>query len=205
MDFAEIQFPPDIAYGSSGGPMFSTEIVVGHNGSERRNRSWSQARARYTIASGIKTPQQMSDILAFFRARGGRATGFRFKDWSDFSGAAQPLGIGNGAQRKFQLVKLYGSGSQEQIRPIQKPVSGSVTIYAGSVAVSSGVGVDTTSGMVTFATAPASGVILTADYAFDVPVRFDTDALDVALEDVGAQNARDIALIELRLPLASLE
>lgn len=205
MDFADTQFPTDIAYGSSGGPVFSTEVVVGHNGSERRNHSWSQARARYNIGSGIKTPEQMAALIAFFRARAGRATGFRFKDWSDFSGVGQSLGVGDGARKKFQLVKHYSDGGQEQVRPILKPVGGSVTIHANGLAVSSGVSVDPTTGVVSFATAPATGTTLTADYEFDVPVRFDTDSLDVALEDVGAQNARDIALVELRLPLSSLE
>lgn len=205
MDFAETQFPTDIAYGSSGGPVFSTEVVVGHNGSERRNQSWSQARARYNLGSGIKTPEQMAALIAFFRARAGRATGFRFKDWSDFVGLNQPLGIGNGTRRQFPLVKRYSDGGQQQLRPITKPVHGSVTIYANGVAVSEGVSVNPTNGVVTFTIAPAAGITLTADYEFDVPVRFDTDHLDVALEDVGTQNVRDIALIELRLPLADME
>jgi uncharacterized protein (TIGR02217 family) len=35
---------------------------------------------------------------------------------------------------------------------------------------------------VTFATAPALGVEVTADFEFDVPVRFDTDHMAVTIE-----------------------
>ncbi len=204
MDFAETQFPTDIAYGSAGGPVFATELVVGASGAERRNRLWSQARARYQVGTGVKSEAQMRALIAFFRARGGRATGFRFKDWSDFQGVNEPLGVGNGAQKKFQLVRRYGNGGQEQLRPVLKPVGGTVRIYVDGALVS-GLSISTVTGVVSFATAPASGVVLTADFEFDVPVRFDTDALEITLEDVGAQNVRDLPLIELRLPTPSLE
>ena len=79
-DFAEIQFPTDISYGASGGPVYLTEIVTSLSGHEQRNSKWSQARAKYNVASGIKTEAQWKALIAFFRARRGMAVGFRFKD-----------------------------------------------------------------------------------------------------------------------------
>ena len=203
-DFAEVQFPTDIAYGSLGGPVFSTDVTPSQSGFEQRNSNWAQARARYNVAHGLKSRAQMDALLAFFRARRGRAQGFRFKDWSDFHASGQGIGLGNGAAKQFQLVKRYGSGGGEQIRPILKPVSGSVEIRVNGTVQSSGVGVDAASGVVTFTTAPAAATVITAGFDFDVPVRFDSDAMEVTLEEVEAFTAREIPLVELRLPLPLL-
>jgi uncharacterized protein (TIGR02217 family) len=77
-------------------------------------------------------------------------------------------------------------------------VAGSVSVALDGVAQASGWSVDTTTGQITFTTAPASGVIVTAGFEFDVPVRFDTDQLDVThdLERLGSITS--IPLIEVR-------
>jgi uncharacterized protein (TIGR02217 family) len=198
MSFAEIRFPDDISYGSSGGPGFSTSIVVTEGGHEKRNARWQQARARYNVAHGIKTKAQLEALIAFFRARKGRAYGFRFKDWSDYQGIGQILGTGNGSRKDFQLVKTYASGSASDTRLIRKPVAGSVSIYVNTALVSAGVSVNTTTGVVSFSTAPASGAIISADFEFDVPVRFDTDTLSASLEAYGVHSWLDIPLVEVR-------
>ena len=65
------------------------------------------------------------------------------------------------------------------MRRIVKPVTGTVRVALAGVEQLSGWSVETTNGIVTFDTAPASGVLITAGFEFDVPVRFDTDRLDV--------------------------
>lgn len=67
--FDNVRFPVDIAYGSSGGPEFSTDVVTTFGGHEQRNVNWSGARARYNIAWGVKTQAQLTALTAFFRAR----------------------------------------------------------------------------------------------------------------------------------------
>lgn len=69
MAFIEVRFPTDIAYGSAGGPEYSTDIVITQGGYEQRNSNRSQARARYNVAHGIKSQEQLSTLIAFFRAR----------------------------------------------------------------------------------------------------------------------------------------
>ncbi|NOX74842.1 MAG: DUF2460 domain-containing protein, partial [Alphaproteobacteria bacterium] len=51
---------------------------------------------------------------------------------------------------------------------------------------------------VTFTIAPASGVVLTAGFEFDVPVRFDTDQLDVTHDIERLGSITSIPLIEVR-------
>lgn len=198
MAFVEVQFPSDISYGSSGGPEYATDIVASQNGYEQRNIVWQQARARYNVAHGVKTKTQLDALIAFFRARKGRAIGFRFKDWSDYQAATQTIGTGNGTATQFQLVRNYVSGAVTETRTIQKPVSGTVQIYKNAVLQTSGVSVDSATGVVTFTAAPASGVVITASFEFDVPVRFDTDRLSARLEAYGVHSWLDIPLIEVR-------
>ena len=198
MSFHEIRFPTDISYGSSGGPEFSTDVVITNSGYEQRNINWEEARGRYNVAHGVKTESMLADLLAFFRARKGRAYGFRFKDWADYKASNQNIGTGNGVKTQFQLVKKYQS-SVTVSRNITKPVSGSVKIYKNGVLQLSGYSVDHTSGIVTFTSAPASLMAITADYEFDVPVRFDTDRLSARMESYGASSWTDIPLVEVRV------
>jgi len=198
MAFHDVQFPSDISYGSSGGPQYLTDVVMNHAGFEQRNIHWQQARARYNVAHGVKTQTQLDTLIAFFRARKGRAHSFRFKDWTDYEAAAQTLGTGTGSLRDFQLVKRYSSGGVDEVRNVTLPVAGSVSVYVNG-ALSSGVSVNLTSGMVTFSTAPASGAVITADFQFDVPVRFDTDQLSARLENYGVRSWLDIPIVEVRV------
>ncbi len=200
MAFTEVCFPTDIAYGSSGGPEYSTDIVITHGGYEQRNINWAQARAKYNVAHGIKTQAQLDILIAFFRARKGRANGFRFKDWSDYKATGQTIGTGNGANKVFQLIKTYESGSVYETRIINKPVSGSVSVYKNSVLQSeSAYSLDTSNGVITFIAAPANNVVITADFEFDVPVRFDTDRLSAILDSYGVTSWNDIPLVEIKI------
>ena len=197
--FHEVRFPDAIAYGATGGPEYLTDIVILQSGFEQRNQNWDSARARYDVSTGIKNRMQATEVISFFRARKGRAYGFRFKDWSDYRVTGQLIGTGNGTQTAFQLTKTYTSGGENETRPLKKPVSGTVKIYKDSVLQSSGVTVDYTTGVVTFTTAPAAGVLITADCEFDVPVRFDTDRLAIRIQSHELFVWDQIPLIEIRL------
>jgi uncharacterized protein (TIGR02217 family) len=145
--------------------------------------------------------------VAFFEARNGRLYGFRFKDWSDFKSslpsmargfADQPIGTGTGSNRFFQLAKTYTSGAQSWTRAIVKPVAGTVRVALGGVEQLSGWTVDTTTGIVSFTTAPGSGVAVAAGFDFDVPVRFDSDSMDVNLDIERLGSITSIPLMEIR-------
>jgi uncharacterized protein (TIGR02217 family) len=95
-------------------------------------------------------------------------------------------------------MKRYASGAQSWTRAIAKPVAGSVRIALSGVEQPSGWSVDTTTGVVTFSAAPGAGVAITAGFEFDVPVRFDADALDVTLDLERLGSITSIPLLELR-------
>lgn len=198
MSFAEIRFPDSISFGSIGGPEFSTNIVELRSGYEQRNINWSQARLSYNIAYGIKTKSQLDELIKFFFARKGRAIGFRFKDWIDYSAIGENLGVGNGVTIEFQLKKTYISGCETYERKIIKPVFGTVRIYIDGIEILNGFSINVTTGIVKFNVAPAVGVLITADFEFDVPVRFNTDKLDINLQSLNSGKIQEIKIVEVR-------
>ena len=209
MTFDEVRLPPELALGARGGPERRTEIVTLGSGFEHRNQLWAHSRRRWNVGYGIRSLAHLEEIVAFFEQRRGRMRGFRFKDRLDFRSAAagmastaadQTIGEGDGTTRAFQLCKTYGSGSDIYTRPIGKPVAGTVLIALDGDEVDPGDWVlDSATGLVTFDTAPADGAAITAGFAFDVPVRFDTDLLEIDAGAFEAGAVPDIPIVEIRL------
>ena len=77
-------------------------------------------------------------------------------------------------------------------------MAGTAALALNGVTQITGWTVNTTTGVVTFAAAPALGVAITAGFEFDVPVRFDTDSLDVTLDFERLGSITSIPLIEVR-------
>ncbi len=207
MAFHEVRFPDNISRGARGGPERRTQIVEMASGDEERNGSWADSRRRYDASYGIRKADDLAAVTAFFEARRGRLYGFRWKDWADHKSGLpsagilatdQPIGTGNGATNTFQLVKRYTSGAQSWTRTITKPVAGTVALALNGVTQITGWTINTTTGAVSFAAAPAPGVMITAGFEFDVPVRFDTDTLDVTLDFERLGSITSIPLIEVR-------
>ena len=197
--FHEVQFPPDISYGVTGGPEYSTDVVITGSGYEQRNINWSQARCKYQAAHGVKNENQMKRLLAFFRARRGKAYGFRFKDWLDYTGTGEIIGVGDGITTDFQLIKTYtDDAGYTEVRKIRKPVAGTVKVYMDNVRQTT-LSVNVTTGVITFTTAPSQGAVITADYEFDVPVRFDTDHCPQSIKEWDIYSWDNIPLIEIRI------
>jgi uncharacterized protein (TIGR02217 family) len=209
--FHEVLFPLDIALKSAGGPERRTEIVITGSGREERNARWAHSRRRYDAGYGIKTLDALSAVVAFFEERRGRLFGFRWRDRLDHSSAApgagispldQLIGTGDGVQASFSLQKTYGADYAPYQRTIAKPVSGSVRVAVAGSEVTEGVAFtcDVTTGVVTFLAGhiPAAGAAVQAGFLFDVPVRFDTDYLEVDLSAFAAGAIPKIPLVEIR-------
>ena len=211
MSFHEILFPLDIALRSVGGPQRRTELVSFGSGREARNARWADSRRRYDAGYGVKTLEALQAVVAFFEERRGQLYGFRWRDRLDHASAApgaplspldQGIGIGDGVTATFQLVKTYGAGFAPYAREIRKPVVGSVRVaVAGGELSGTAFSCDTTTGIVTFLAGhiPAVGAAVTAGFLFDVPVRFDTDYLEVDLSAFAAGAIPKIPLLEIRV------
>jgi len=201
--FDDVRFPLPVGPGASGGAMWRTDVVILASGAEVRNARWAGSRRRWDIASAVCSTRDLALLAAFFEARMGRLRGFRFRDPADHSSAMpgqapghqdQSIGTGDGATDTFQLGKAYGG----LVKPVTKPVEGTVGIAVDGVPQVSGWAVDCLSGAVTFDTPPGPGAALTAGFEFDWPVRFDTDRLDITHELIGAGRAVSVPIIEIR-------
>lgn len=213
MSFVEVQFPPSISMGATGGPRFNTSITQLSSGTEQRNINWTHARGEWDVSHGLKTDAQINELIDFFNARQGKAYGFRFKDWSDYRlprwietpgdlDAIPVLFTTNGATRTFQLTKAYGSGSVTYVRPITKPTVGSLQLLNNGVQMTpvTDFAVDTTTGIVTLSTAIAAttGHLIAGSCEFDVPVRFDTDDMKITVTMVDNYSWNAIPIVEIR-------
>jgi uncharacterized protein (TIGR02217 family) len=208
MAFHEVQFPDNISRGARGGPQRRTQIVELASGREERNASWSASRRRYDVSYGIRRVDDLHAVVAFFEARLGRLYGFRFKDWADYKSCApsqgvsemdQVIGTGDGETTEFSLSKAYGTAPHIYQRRIEKPVADTVRVALGGAEQFNGWSVDPATGIITFDAAPDSDVSITAGYQFDVPVRFDSDLMDVTLDIERLGSITSIPLVELRL------
>ena len=207
--FHEIRFPANLSFGSVGGPERRTEIVTLTNGFEERNTPWAHSRRRYDAGLGLRSLDDIQALIAFFETRGGQLHGFRWKDWADYKSCAASLSpafadqvIGHGDSRavSFQLRKRYASGPASYIRPITKPVEGTVRVGVGGDEKREGLdyAVDTATGIITLIEPPGEGAAVTAGFEFDVPVRFDTDRIAVSVASFQAGEMPQVPVIEVR-------
>ncbi len=200
--FDDVRLPEHIERGALVGPMFETGVVALSGGHEQRNQNWGQELLVADISYGLmqkRDPQDIDNsfqqIMSFFRARRGRHRHFRFRDASDFEAENQVLTAIDPAGLVFPVVKKYDNYT----RRITRPSNGFFTIFVGGNVVPfegnefGPAWVLGELGVVTFVSMPLAQV--TATYEFDVPMRFDSDLIQVNLE---WQNAGSITQIRLK-------
>ncbi len=208
--FHEVQFPTAFSLGARGGLSFSTYVTISESGFEQRNANWSQTRGRWNVGYPTRTREDMATLQSFFRNRFGRAYGFRFRDHSDYSATDVTIGTGNNVEDDFQLVKVYASGGSSYTRNILKPITASVVdannvsltntvnIYINDVLQTSGYTVSHATGIVHFTSPPSGGEVITADFEFDVPVRFNTDEMQIEAVTGDLFSWPSLEVIEIR-------
>lgn len=215
MGFHNTTFPDNIAYGSRGGPGYKTQIIITDSGQEERVARWSEAQRKYNVRYGLRRYADLTAVHDFYIARLGPANTFRFKDFFDFTSAAdhksattytdQQIGVGDGTTKKFQLKKTYTEGSESRVRNIFLPRASTVSVSIDDVDQSSGWTVNDTTGEVTFTTAPALNEVIKAGFEFDTPVRFGIemdDDFSISIDAFEAGDIPDILLVEDKNPLA---
>ena len=202
--FDNVLYPFALGRSASVAPEFSTSIAVTASGHERRNSLWADARLHFDVGPGIRSEGELSELIAFFRARRGPARGFRIMDPFDNSSNGmtgtptmldQLIGIADGVRADFQLVKTYG-GAEPQLRPITRPRAETLVVSVGGLASTAWTLGE--KGALRFLTAPPAGAEVRAGFRFDVPVRFAEDRLDVAAVNFAAGEAPSVPLIEIR-------
>lgn len=208
MTIHTLRLPDHIERGAEGGPAFLTGIVGMRSGSEQRGGEWAQAKARWDVGYGIMDPDDYAEIREFFYARRGRLYGFLFRDWTDFETTAEPIGIGTAPggipNRDFQLTRTYTDAGGTYVRIITRPVASTLVVKVNGATIPAAdydlltdpIG---SRGLVRFdlASEPAVGAVVTADFEWDIPMRFDIDHLRAKVEWVGAAAYPNIPIVEI--------
>lgn len=175
-------------------PTYHTDIFQGRSGREVRNAVWQDPLYRYNAASGIRTRADVATLEAFFHTVKGKETGFLLQDLQDYAipqtgGTPQSIGTGDGSDLTWQIYKRYTNAlGTNYDRTITRPSSttSQLQVYVNGVNKTNPThySYSATTGIITFTggNAPPNGQSITITLeTFYVPVRFDTDQLDVDL------------------------
>ncbi|MDR1494460.1 MAG: DUF2460 domain-containing protein [Rickettsiales bacterium] len=196
--FYEIRFPEEVSIKSKTTLEFDTNVLMSKNGKEYRvpNR---KCRMVYDIVGDLRTENDIDRIMNLFRLVRGRSIGFRYKDWLDFHVEKQILARADGISTDFQLLKTYPNpvdGALSYLREITKPVEDTVKVYINDEETDQ-FEVNYSSGKISTALMPDKNALVKASFDFDVPVRFDTDRLEIRMQDRSAGEIGNLRLVEI--------
>lgn len=206
-------FPEEISFGSVGGPGYDVKVITLDSGAEQRVSRHEQAIHKYDASFGIKTYDDMAEVLTFFHARLGATYGFRWKDWNDYTTAAnhkdapaatdQPLGVSDGTSNQvFPMYKQYTDAGVTRNRQLEKIKAGTTVVAYDGVAQLSGWTVNTATGEITIGVSPpVNGTVITYGCQFYVPARFDLTAgenLPISIDAFDMASLSSIPVVEIR-------
>lgn len=161
---------------------WSTDVVDYDTGLEQRNQIWPRPKRHWVLPYQVMREEYRTNLIKLFRRAHGKFRVFLFKDPYDEECALTECSItAVAAQVDFQLIKSYypdeaetWSENKTRIQPgnIFPPV-----IKVDNVTQMEDVDftLDDDTGIITFSSAPGAGAVVTANYKFYCPVRFNTD------------------------------
>jgi uncharacterized protein (TIGR02217 family) len=142
--FKDIIFPHDISEGSDAATLFSTQVNEVASGHDQRMSLWDYPKMEFNVAYGVRTMEQLHDLIRFFRAVRGKLYSFRYLDKLDCTSSFatyeearaadditpfdQEIGIGDNVNNTFQLRKNYDFETEQSQRPIIKPIEDTVSV-----------------------------------------------------------------------------
>jgi uncharacterized protein (TIGR02217 family) len=201
------RFPDTIARGVTGGPGYDVTVVTVASGIEYRNLDQPYSLGNWDVGFAVRTLANFQEVYQFFHVVGGKAIGFRFKDFLDFEVAADEsvLTLIDGETDKYQGFKEYAAGSATRLRKLQKLVANTQRVYdsIGEMMADWTVDEDTGIFTITAGTPP-----YTFSSEFDVPARFNIKTMQPAIVSGGSQSAgflvqwQSIPIVEIRRPEA---
>ena len=121
---------------------------------------------------------ELRGLMGFFLLCQGAFGTFLFRDPCDDQVTGQEIGVGNASTTVFQLQRAMGSTLPGGgfLEPIVAPDVVSALYLDGITQSPGSYNIDPDTGLVTFSTAPGSGLIITADYSYYFRCRFVDDS-----------------------------
>lgn len=176
MTFINVRLPLQVEINAVRREREPVEIVKTDGGYEVRNVRHAQGLYEYDVSfpAGDYDSTTIAAVKDMFKASRGGLYAFRFRDWDKENNTLtdEVIGTGNGVKTAFQITKTWTVGGQSQVRNVTRPVS-SYTVKKDGVTAVSGYSIDYSTGILTFTSAPANGVVVSVSGVYDIPVRFD--------------------------------
>jgi uncharacterized protein (TIGR02217 family) len=170
---------PTLGWSVTLSPIFSTAAGLHVSGREVRAAKYASPlwaiELNYDLLRMVSPNTELQTIAGFFEQCAGEATSFLFEPPTLSPVSGQALSTGDGATTTFAFTVSIGGA---EVAPAN--VGTVSAVYLDGVPQSSGFTVNATAlaPSVTFATAPAAGVAVAADFHWYFLCRFDDDDLD---------------------------
>lgn len=142
------------------------------------------------------TANELNPILDFFLSRRANWDSFLVEDPKDRAVSGQILGVGDGSQKDWQLVRSFiPGGFLEPVRAVKTPPT--PVIYLDDVPQESGWSLNYDTGLLTFTNAPGYGVEISGDYSYYWRVIFKESAAEFELFSYKLWNLNQITLLSV--------
>lgn len=218
-------YPPAaiMKFGFTSSPRFSTAITAVASGAERRNQNWAHPLHTFAAPEAVECHEHLAALHNMWMTTRGPLHSFAFRDPLDFASKDLPapdvepalsrvdqvIGVGDGLQTEFQLVRQYVFGGQGYDRLIYHPIVATVLIGINALppedVPAGGQGgpytwtVSRETGVVTFDHAPRPEQVVTAGFLFDVEARFVADdSYDGIVRSYQVSGHADLTFLEVR-------
>ena len=171
------------------------DVYIGRGDATGGSQSGWFADVSLSLQPGAQNVSGYTDlqlIEGFYNSQQGRFGMFLFNDPNDNFVSAQQIAIGDGTATQFQLVRTRGGFTE----PVQAPQTWN--IYLNGTLQSSGFSVSS-AGVLSFGTAPGSGVIITADLTYCWNARFDDDSADFEQFMYQLWRRKQVKLVQVKL------
>lgn len=171
---------PGLGYSVKRTPQFKTRTQASISGKEVRIADWSAPRYTYELTYEFLRQttgyNELKTLQSFYLLRQGGFDTFLYDDIDDDTAVAQGIGVGDGVNKSFQLIRSYSGWVDVILAPnaISTVYLNGIVTAGGNYTVSQ-YGASNTPGIITFITAPAAGVVVTATFSFYFPCRFVDD------------------------------
>lgn len=176
------------------------------SGKETRIADWSYPRHQWTLgfdflrqgALSGQTYAEFATLAGFFNLRQGSYDSFLYTDADDNTATGQALATGDGATTSFPFLRSFGGFAEPILAPntVSHVYLNGVAQSIGSYTVN-GWG-SASPGTLVFATAPGSGVAISADFSFYFPCRFAADQIDFEKFMAALYSAKKVAFVSLK-------
>lgn len=179
-------------------PVFSTKIQEAVSGREvrlaqRANPMW-RFKLSYEFLEGMRVAgvSELEKLLGLFMRHRGSFDSFLYTDPNDDDVVDQSIGIGNGVNKSFQLLRTWGGFTE----PVTN-VNAIVNVKVGGVITTA---YTISNGLITFTTPPASAKSVTWTGSYYYRARFSDDYLDA---DTLAQDLWEAKKVDLYATLGA--